>query len=218
MKYFKKVSIVLYVFASLSFISCSRDKVSVKEEDKVAIVLEYNENKTIKKEIARQIVEDRSKEVINLLKVKDMKGLAVYIHPDKGVRFSPYTYVNEELDMMLDKESIGNALEDRNTYYFGVYDGIGDEIRYTWKEYFDEFVYSQDYSNAEQIGYNEVLSYGNMINNQFEVYSNPIVVEYYFSGFNKEFGGADWKSLKIVYEEYEGLWYVVGIIHNQWTV
>ena len=37
--------------------------------------------------------------------------------------------------------------------------------------------------NAEEIGYNEVLSSGNMLENQFEVYDNAIVVEVLLPGF-----------------------------------
>ena len=36
-------------------------------------------------------------------------------------------------------------------------------------EYYHRFIYSADFVNAEQIGYNEVLSFGNMLENQFEV-------------------------------------------------
>ena len=57
-----------------------------------------------------------------------------------------------------------------------------------------------------------------MLENQFEVYDNPIIVEYYFPGFNPEYEGMDWKSLRLVFEQYEDNWYLVGIIHNQWTI
>lgn len=88
----------------------------------------------------------------------------------------------------------------------------------TPKEYYTKFIYSEDFVEAEQLGYNEILSFGNMLENQFEVYENAIVVEYYFSGFNPEYEGMDWKSLRLVFEEYEGTWLLVGIIHNQWTI
>ena len=68
------------------------------------------------------------------------------------------------------------------------------------------------------MGYNEVLSYGNMLENQFKVYHNPIVVEYYFPGMNPDYGGLDWRSLRLVFEQFEGQWYLVGIINNEWTV
>ena len=57
-----------------------------------------------------------------------------------------------------------------------------------------------------------------MLENQFEIYDNPIVVEYYFPGFNPEYEGMDWKSLRLVFEKYEDSWKLVGIIHNQWTI
>jgi len=59
---------------------------------------------------------------------------------------------------------------------------------------------SEDFKNTEQIGYNEVLSSGNMLENQFEVYDNAIIAEYYFPGFKPEYESIDWKSLRLVFE------------------
>jgi len=101
---------------------------------------------------------------------------------------------------------------------WGYYDGKGDEISLNPSGYYNEFVYTDDFKNAEDIGYNKVLSGGNMAENQYEVYENAIVVEYYFPGFNPDFGGVDWKSLRLVFEEYEGAWKLVGVIYNQWTI
>ena len=72
------------------------------------------------------------------------------------------------------------------------------------------------YQRREQIGYNQVLSTGNMLENQFEVYDNPIIVEY-FPGLSR-LTGMDWQSLRLVFEEYENEWRLTGIIHNQWTI
>ena len=57
-----------------------------------------------------------------------------------------------------------------------------------------------------------------MLENQFQIHDNPIVVEYYFSGFNPLNAGMDWVSLRLVFEAFAGQWKLVGIIHNQWTV
>ena len=57
-----------------------------------------------------------------------------------------------------------------------------------------------------------------MLENQFEVYESPIIVEYYFSGFNPEYEGMDWRSLRLVFEEIRGHWKLVGLINNQWTI
>jgi len=45
-----------------------------------------------------------------------------------------------------------------------------------------------------------------------------IKINGYFPSFNPDYAGMDWKSLRLVFEQYEGRWYLVGIINNQWTI
>jgi hypothetical protein len=171
----------------------------------------------IEPEYAKNIIQEISDTVIRAIGSKDSKTMSDYIHPVKGVRFTPYTHVSLERDMVFDKEAINKFFSDQNSYLWGFYDGIGNEIEMTPSEYYNKFIYSRDFLNAESIGYNQVLSSGNMIENQFEVYDDPIVVEYYFSG-SPQYAGMDWRSLRLVFEQYEGDWKLVGIIHNQWTI
>lgn len=172
----------------------------------------------IKPEAAKEIIKEIADKVINAISNKDAETISEYVHPEKGVRFTPYTYVSVENDVVFNKEQMKNFFKDENTYLWGYYDGIGEEIRLTPGEYFEKFIYTADFVNAEKVGYNEVLSSGNAIENQFEVYDNAIVVEYYFSGFKPEYEGMDWQSLRLVFQEHEGSWKLVGIIHNQWTI
>jgi hypothetical protein len=182
------------------------------------IELEFTAEGIIKPEIAERIIKARSDELIQALKAKDADLIAEYVHPDKGVRFTPYTYVSTDSDQVFDQETIKGFFTDQQVYLWGNYDGSGDEIRLTPGQYYEKFIYTADFINAEEAGYNEVLSFGNMLENQFEVYENPIIVEYYFSGFNPEYEGMDWQSLRLVFEEYQGEWKLAGIIHNQWTI
>ncbi|HOA41096.1 MAG TPA: hypothetical protein PKM10_06560, partial [Halanaerobiales bacterium] len=157
-------------------------------------------------------------ELIQAIKNRDGEKIAEFVHPVKGVRFTPYTYVSPEGDVVFSREEMKNFFADTDLYLWGYYDGIGSEIRLKPAEYYEEFIYSADFINAPEVGYNEVLSSGNMLENQFDVYDNPIIVEYYFPGFNPEYDGMDWRSLRLVFEEYEGNWKLTGIIHNQWTI
>lgn len=182
------------------------------------IIIKYTEDGIIESAIAKELIEEVSNNVIKAIAEKDVDVLASTVHPVKGVRLSPYTYVSIDKDKVIFSEGMKEFFKDEKKYLFGVYDGIGDDIRLTLSNYYNEFIYPVDYLNAEQIGYNEIIGKGNMITNQFEVYEDAIAVEYYFSGFKEEYGGVDWKSLRLVYEEYEGNWVLVGIIHNQWTV
>lgn len=179
---------------------------------------ELTEEGIIKPEYARNLIEETAAELISAISKKDFEKVSAFVHPEKGVRFTPYTNVSVDNDVVLNQEEVKNFFNDKTAYVWGHYDGRGDEISLTPGEYYDEFIYSEDFKNAEAVGYNEVLSSGNMAENQFEVYQNAIIVEYYFPGFNPDFGGADWKSLRLVFEEYEGVWKLTGIIHNQWTI
>lgn len=172
----------------------------------------------IKPELAEKIIKDTSDKLINAISTKDAETISNLTHPVKGVRFTPYTNVSLKNDLVFKKDAIKNFFNDKKVYLWGSYDGSGDEITLTPDKYYEKFIYSAEYKNAEKVGYNKVLSSGNMVENQFEVYDNPIIVEYYFSGFNPDYAGMDWKSLRLVFEQYEGTWYLSGIINNQWTI
>ncbi len=169
-------------------------------------------------EEAKLIIKETGDKVIRAIANNDFKALAYFVHPTKGVRFTPYTYVSIDTDVVLNKDVVENFSQDQTIYLWGYYDGTGEEIRLTPSQYYEKFVYSEDFKNADCIGYNEVLSSGNMLENQFLIYERPIIVEYYFPGFNPEYGGMDWQSLRLVFEESGDAWKLVGIIHNQWTI
>lgn len=208
--------------SACSYVKINDQKKEIKEDEKKPenneAEYELDEKGIIKAEYAKKIIEETAAELINAISDKDFEKVSEFVHPEKGVRFTPYTNVSVDKDVVLSQEEVKNFFNDKTKYIWGNYDGRGDEISLTPGEYYAEFIYSEDFKNAEAIGYNEVLSSGNMAENQFEVYQNAIIVEYYFPGFNPDFGGADWKSLRLVFEEYEGTWRLTGIIHNQWTI
>lgn len=167
---------------------------------------------------AKQIIAKRANDVVLTFKNTDMKKLSHFIHPDKGVRFSPYSYVDLENDLVFTAIQIRNIFADTTKYIWGVYDATGYPIELTFVEYFKQFIYDQDFAKAKEIGYNRIIGKGNTINNNFEVYPGTIIVEFHFPGFDPKYQGIDWKSLRLVFEEKDGIWYLVGIIHDQWTI
>jgi hypothetical protein len=166
----------------------------------------------------QEIIEVRAIETLGLLQGENFDSLSEYVHPAKGVRFSPYTFVDVENDVILIQDDVKNILADSRSFNWGNYDGSGEPMNKPFKEYFDEFVYDQDFFSAPEVSYDDPIGTGNMINNASEVYSDAIIVEYYFDGFDPEYEGMDWVSLKLVFEKYEKEWYLVGIIHNSWTI
>ncbi|PTW01767.1 hypothetical protein C8C76_104121 [Halanaerobium saccharolyticum] len=214
------ITAALFLISTLLFpIAAASDQQDINSGKEDFLSKYYlNEQGIIKPRIAEIIINYRAENVIQAIAAKDFAEVAEYVHPKKGLRFTPYTYVREEKDVVMTKEEVSDFFEDDKKYLWGSYDGSGKEIRLTPAEYYHEFIYTANFIKAEEIGYNEVLSSGNMLENQFEVYDNPIIVEYYFSGFKPKFEGMDWQSLRLVFEKYQGDWKLTGIIHNQWTI
>jgi hypothetical protein len=162
-------------------------------------------------------LETAAAQLINALAEKDMARVAGFVHPDMGVRFSPYGFVREEHQVFMPGE-LAALVGSEQVYTWGAYDGTGDPIDLTFDDYYQEFVYSSDFANPEQMAVNERLGQGNTINNIGEFYPGSSFVEYHFSGFDEEYEGMDWESLRLVFVEEDGTWWLVGIVHDEWTI
>lgn len=156
--------------------------------------------------------------VLELLKTKDMDDLSDYIHPSKGVRFSPYGYIDTDNHLVFTAEEVDNLDKDAGIYTWGSYDGSGEPIELDFNDYYDRFIFDHDFSNPQIIGNNVRIGQGNTLNNIAEVYENGYFVELHFQGFDPQYEGIDWVSLRLVFEEVDGDWYLVGIVHDQWTI
>jgi len=167
--------------------------------------------------VPEEVIASRANEVILAIKNRDMETLSTFVHPTRGVRFSPYAFVQES-NLVFMPDQIRGILADRTKYTWGAYDGTGFPIELTFEEYYEEFIYDQDFANAEEIGYNRTIRLGNYIDNSMEFYPGAIVVEYHFPGFDPKFQGMDWESLRLVFQEEGQIWYLVGIIHDEWTI
>ncbi|MEV5030458.1 hypothetical protein [Paenibacillus sp. LPE1-1-1.1] len=160
--------------------------------------------------------DDAAANVMLALKESDMTTLKAYIHPDKGLLFSPYAHIDTASAKVFPAEGFP-ALTDTTVYHFGSYDGSGEPIDLTFQQYYDKFVYDKDFLEAETVGNDEIKGTGNMKVNIKEVFPDSYVMDYHFSGFDAQYEGMDWESLILVLEELDGAWYVSAIVHSQWT-
>ncbi len=155
--------------------------------------------------------------LVKALARQDMPTVAQYVHPQMGLRFSPYGYIQAG-DLVFSAGQLATLFADSRTYTWGAYDGSGEPIALGFGAYYAQFVYSADFANPEQVGYNTQLGMGNTINNIAEVYPNAQFVEFYFSGFDPQYGGMDWQSLRLVLMQEGDAWFLLGIVHDQWTI
>lgn len=180
--------------------------------------MEGNEGGALAPAEAAAGIAARAEQVINLIAEQDMAALADFTHPVKGIRFSPYSYVDVKNHVVFKPSDLKTFFTNSAVYHWGSYDGTGEPISLTPAAYYQTFIYDQDYRNAGAISYNEQLFQGNMINNAPDVYPGAIIVEYHFDGFDAKYGGLDWRSLRLIFEADKGEWLLVGIIHDQWTI
>ena len=155
--------------------------------------------------------------IMKNIKNRDYVSLAKWIHPVKGVTFTPYSSVKSGKDVTLKPDDIKNANTNASAYNWGTDAGKGDEISLPITAYFDRYVYDHDYLAAPEIGLNRILKEGNTSENVKTAYPNAQFVDFYFSSFESQYEGMDWASLKLVLEEYQGNWTLVGMIHSCWT-
>lgn len=166
----------------------------------------------------RGIVLNRANVIVEAIKNRNIDKWASFIHPGKGVRFSPYAHVNVQTDRVFSPTEFKKAWSTKEQYVWGAYDGTGDPIKLTVSQYYQKFIYDQDFANAPLIGYNTIVGRGNTLNNILQIYPQAEVVEYHFPGFKEEYQGMDWRSLWLVLERSGEDWYLVGIAHDQWTI
>lgn len=155
--------------------------------------------------------------IIYLMSINDYANLSLYVDPFDGVRVSPYQYVDAGSDIVLTAADVASIATYPMTNW-GVYDGSGEPINLTGIDYYNQFIYNADFNTAPYIGQNIILTFGNMINNITTVYPGASYVEFYFDGFNPTYEGMDWTSLTVVMKNVGGQWYLVGLVHGQWTI
>ncbi|GGG06080.1 hypothetical protein GCM10010912_58410 [Paenibacillus albidus] len=168
---------------------------------------------------AEKVIASRAEQVIMALKESDMKKLGSLVHPVKGVRFSPDATIQAGGDLVFKGNELAALIQKDTVYEWGAYDGSGDPINLTFKQYLNSFVYDRDYANAEETAYNQFIAHSNSTNNLREVYPDAIFVEYHFKGpESSEISEFLFSSLRIIFESYQGEWYLVGTSHVHWTI
>ena len=159
-----------------------------------------------------------SRQVLLAFKQDNARYLLNFIHPTIGLRFSPYGYVDTLRDVKVDPPAFERLTQDPSKkILWGNYDGSGEPIELTFTAYTKKFIYDVDFMNAEKVSLNSFIGQGNSLNNLQQVYAGADFVEYHFSGFDKKYEGMDWRSLRIVFKKINNKYYLLGIVHDQWT-
>ena len=211
-----KYSIILTFTLLLAACSSQNKAAEPKEAIIKAIVEEIASKAELNSKNIDSLILESSDQVLQSIKEQKWSVFASYIHPIKGARFSPYACIDTITHISLTQTSFIPSLHASQTW--GLFDGSGEPIILTTNAYIQKFVYNADFLNAEQRELNTIIAAGNSLNNLLEIYPKSQFTEHYFAGFDKQYEGMDWTTLRLVYEEYQGSYFLIAVIHDQWTI
>ncbi len=155
--------------------------------------------------------------VLQTLKAKDMTGFAALSHPTLGVRFTPFTSIDDQ-DVVLKPTELTTAMQDSSQRHWGVEDASGLPIDLSFAQYYDKYIWDHDFTQAPTVTWNQTMNHGSSTDNAREFYGpDAQIVEYHFDGFDPQYEGMDWASLRLVFKkDTDGKWYLVGVIRDRW--
>lgn len=162
------------------------------------------------------VLKQNNDEVLQALKNKDYKAFASWIHPEKGIRFSMYGFVDSKEDKHFSRADFEKYLPTKTLFTWGAEDGSGDPYKATINDYLGKWVFSKDFT-ASQYSLNKFMGGGNSLNNLKEMYPKNDFTENYIKGTEK-YGNMDWKTVRFVFEEFQGKYYLVAVVNDQWTI
>lgn len=160
---------------------------------------------------------DFSNRLLDVLDESKLINFSHHFHPEKGCTFVPYTLI-EEIEQNFTSNPFESTLLNKDTLVWGMQDGSGFPIQLDIVDYFKSYVYDVDYKNkATEIHINQSLTFSNTQNNILEYFPDAEYIEFYYHGTEKYYG-MDWSSLIFYIEKYNDIYYLVAVVHNQWTI
>ncbi len=133
---------------------------------------------------------------------------------EAGVRFSPSAFVDISSDLVVAPNEFQGFFDDSALFIWGARAGSGEPISSTNREYWDEFVYPENFLGARLVGENTRQALSSTIDNSATIYPDATIVEYYFPP--SEEGGLDWAGLRLAIEQDGSDWILVGVMMDLW--
>lgn len=208
---------LFYIPLALISLSACADKKAETEVQTISEVAPAHDSIEKKEEEVRAIktLAEINNDIVLYLKEKNYAAIAEFIHPQKGVLFSTYLYIQPKTDQHFTKEQFLTNLNSGKEFIWGLKDGTGDIYKVTLDKYLEKWVFQKDFSES-QLSENELRKDGNSINNIKEIFPESQFTTNHLEGTAKN-SNMDWQNLILVFEEFEGRHYLVAVLNDQWT-
>ncbi|MBI1306836.1 MAG: hypothetical protein GC181_09530 [Bacteroidetes bacterium] len=227
------VGIILIIAISGQISGCkpgNRNRTAHSEEQEVSTdsepeIQSVKQVKTSDAEITTEEVSEENEEtdglysvavkILHLIKNFRFDTLQSYIHPSRGVAFSPYGYIDSPL--VFKPKELNGYLASDSVFCWGYYDGSGDSILMTFPDYIKSFVYCADFLDMADTSVNRVYHAGNTLNNFKSCYPSAQYIDFHVEG-TEEYGGMDWRTLRMGFVKVKDQWKLIALIHDEWTI
>ncbi len=153
-------------------------------------------------------------ETAKALRDGDFALLSSYIHPTEGVTFTPNCTVDRAVNQTFTAGQIAKAGSSAEAYVWGTATDTAAPISLTFSDYLSGYVWDEDYLAAPRISVDSTSVTGNALENLTDAYPDCRYVEFYFPGADAQM---DWSALRLVYQQLDSRWYLVGVIHSEWS-
>ena len=155
--------------------------------------------------------------MIDLLANNELIQFSEHFHPEKGCTFMPYTFLSY-INQIFKTSAFKKHFDLNEKLTWGSQNGSGEPIVLTIPDYFSKWVYDFDFkTKATEIHINGELAFSNTLNNISEVFPEAQCIEFY-NEWTTKYEGMDWKSLIFHVEKLENTYYLVAVVHNQWSI
>ncbi|MCT8137339.1 hypothetical protein H1D32_06015 [Anaerobacillus sp. CMMVII] len=142
------------------------------------------------------------------------------VHPEKGLLFSPYAYVEKDKNVTFTREEVAAFATNENKYVFGHHYAKDDSVyENTPKDFIRSILINYEYLN-KKVSYklttfNQTYQpSGGIINNLSKAFPEGKYVEFFAPPQSEEQEHL-WQALRFVFEEREDKrWYLVAIVRD----
>jgi hypothetical protein len=206
--------------------ACSNDKEKSKEKVQVDSVKvntgtgtppDSNQNTPAARGISfsRDSILSNAKAIVAYISSRDFEKVSEYVSPSRGLRFSMQSYILPG-EQVFFPAGVAGLWTNPKKYKWG--EDEAGEMTGTFRDYYARYVYNKDFAVKSEIGFNKVLRGGsNCMVNTGKIYSEFIHVDFFIPSVLPD-TELDWSTLRLVFTQENGNWYLRHIIHDHWCI
>jgi len=193
-------NIISIITMCLVITSCAKFDKSYSELRKLKIIGNIENQAEIK---------NISDIIISVIIDQNFIRITKYVNDKKGLLITMYPVIALKYDPVFTKQQISKFKNTKEEYKWGLEEGSGEMFLGTPNKFFSTFM-DIELNRISRVGMNTMLTTPGYKENQWDVFSNSIVIEYYVNP-SSEFSGMDWLSVRLIFEKIDNKYYLVGL-------